>query len=129
MNANADNVRGVINLSQKLGLFSETWTPKLIGALNGQLVKLAKLEGELMWHTHDEEDELFLVLEGSLTIQMRDRDDVHLSVGDMYIVERGVEHNPVAGLEGASVLLFEPEATKHTGAHITERTVTDQQWI
>ncbi len=119
---------GVVNLRDKLARFDETWTPKLIGALNGQLVKLAKLEGELMWHAHEDEDELFLVLEGELTIQLRDRDDVHLKVGDMYIVPKGVEHNPVT-TTGASVLLFEPEATKHTGEHMTERTVIDQQWI
>lgn len=119
---------GVVNLRDKLAKFDETWTPKLIGALNGQLVKLAKLEGELMWHTHEEEDELFLVIEGELTIQLRDRDDVHLKQGEMYIVPRGVEHNPVTQ-SGASVLLFEPEATKHTGEHLTDRTVIDQQWI
>ena len=116
-----------VSLAGKLALFDETWTPKLIGALNGQLVKLAKLEGELMWHSHADEDELFLVLEGSLTIQLRDR-DVQLEKGEMFIVPRGVEHNPVAR-EGASVLLFEPESTKHTGDVVTERTVTDQAWI
>ncbi len=116
-----------VNLRQKLGMFDETWTPKIIGELNGQQVKLAKLEGELMWHAHADEDELFLVLEGSLTMQMRDG-DVHLEKGDMFIVPRGVEHNPVAP-EGASVLLFEPASTKHTGEHVTERTVVDQERI
>ncbi|MBO6513920.1 MAG: cupin domain-containing protein [Phycisphaerales bacterium] len=117
----------VVNLKDKLDLFTETWTPKIIGELNGQQVKLAKLDGELMWHAHAEEDELFLVLDGELTIQMRDR-EVHLKKGEMYIVPRGVEHNPVAS-SGASVLLFEPAQTKHTGEHITERTVVDQQRI
>jgi mannose-6-phosphate isomerase-like protein (cupin superfamily) len=121
-----------INLASKLGLFNETWTPKIIGELNGQQVKLAKLEGELTWHAHADEDELFLVLEGSLTIQYRDEDghqsEVRLEQGDMYIVPRGVEHNPVAS-EGASVLLFEPASTKHTGELIIDRTVTDQEWI
>ena len=116
-----------INLKDKLGLFSETWTPKIIGELNGQQVKLAKLDGELMWHAHADEDELFLVLEGSLTLQMRDR-EVTLNPGEMYIVPRGVEHNPVAQ-PGTSVLLFEPAQTKHTGVHITERTVVDQERI
>ena len=116
-----------INLAEKLGLFNETWTPKIIGALNGQLVKLAKIEGEFTWHSHADEDELFLVLEGSLTMQLRDR-EVYLEKGDVFIVPRGVEHNPVSP-EGASVLLFEPEATKHTGEVMNERTVTDQQWI
>ncbi len=117
----------VVNLKDKLGLFAETWTPKIIGELNGQQVKLAKLKDEFMWHSHELEDELFLVLDGELTIQMRDR-EVHLKAGEMYIVPRGVEHNPVAG-SGASVLLFEPAQTKHTGKHITERTVVDQEWI
>ncbi|MFT5422281.1 MAG: mannose-6-phosphate isomerase-like protein (cupin superfamily) [Phycisphaerales bacterium] len=122
----------VINLDEKLSLFDETWTPKIIGELNGQLVKLAKLHGELTWHDHADEDELFLVLEGSLTMQYRDADgtisEVQLSKGDMHIVPRGVEHNPVSP-SGASVLLFEPASTKHTGHLVIDRTVTDQQWI
>lgn len=116
-----------INLNQKLSLFNETWTPKIIGELNGQQVKLAKLDGELMWHAHEHEDELFLVIEGALTLQMRDH-EVHLKPGEMYIVPRGVEHNPVAE-PGTSVLLFEPAQTKHTGVHITDRTVVDQELI
>lgn len=121
------NTNQVINLSEKLGLFEETWTPKIIGELNGQQVKLAKLDGEFMWHAHADEDEMFLVLEGSLTLQMRDR-EVTLKPGELYIVPRGVEHNPVAE-PGTSVLLFEPAQTKHTGKHMTERTVVDQQQI
>jgi mannose-6-phosphate isomerase-like protein (cupin superfamily) len=121
-----------VNLVSKLGLFNETWTPKIIGELNGQQVKLAKLEGELTWHAHADEDELFLVLEGNLVIQLRDQhgqqSEVSLEQGDMYIVPRGVEHNPVAR-EGASVLLFEPASTKHTGDLVIDRTVTDQEWI
>jgi mannose-6-phosphate isomerase-like protein (cupin superfamily) len=121
-----------VNLTSKLGLFNETWTPKIIGELNGQQVKLAKLEGELTWHAHADEDELFLVLEGNLVIQLRDQhgqqSEVSLEQGDMYIVPRGVEHNPVAS-EGASVLLFEPASTKHTGELIIDRTVADQEWI
>lgn len=120
--------RRVVNLAQKLASFDETWTPKLIGSPNGQLVKLAKLDGDLMWHSHDDEDELFLVLEGELTIEYRDGNHAHLKAGDMHIVPRGVEHNPVTQT-GASVLLFEPESTKHTGAHVTDRTVADQEWI
>ncbi|MGJ8636630.1 MAG: cupin domain-containing protein [Phycisphaerales bacterium] len=116
-----------INIAEKLALFDELWTPKIIGELNGQQVKLAKLQGELMWHAHEDEDELFLVLDGELTIEMRDR-SVHLKKGEMYIVPRGVEHNPIAN-NGASVLLFEPAQTKHTGVHMTERTVVDQQQI
>jgi mannose-6-phosphate isomerase-like protein (cupin superfamily) len=116
-----------VNLEQKLSMFNATWTPKIIGELNGQMVKLAKLQGDLAWHAHEDEDELFLVLEGSLTIEFRDG-EVHLEKGEMYIVPRGVEHNPVTK-DGASVLLFEPASTKHTGDLVIERTVTDQEWI
>ena len=118
----------IINLADKLSLFDETWTPKIIAELNGQQVKLAKLKGDLAWHTHEHEDELFLILQGQLTIEFHDRDAVHLNKGDMYIVPKGTEHNPIAK-DGASVLLFEPAATKHTGELIIERTVTDQAWI
>lgn len=116
-----------INLQHKLALFDETWTPKIIGALNGQEVKIAKLEGDFVWHAHEDEDELFLVLEGSLVMKFADR-DVKLEVGDMLIVPRGVEHMPVAE-PGTSVLLFEPEGTAHTGDVVSERTVNDQKWI
>ncbi|MFK7759410.1 MAG: cupin domain-containing protein [Phycisphaerales bacterium] len=116
-----------INLESKLALFNETWTPKIIGELNNQHVKLAKLKGEFMWHAHDDEDELFLVLDGELTIQMRDQ-EIHLKSGEMYIVPKGVEHNPVSE-NGASVLLFEPAMTKHTGEHITDRTVINPERI
>jgi len=116
-----------ITLADKLALFDETWTPKIIAELNGQQVKLAKLDGQLAWHTHEHEDELFLVLEGSLTIEMRNH-SVHLEKGDLYIVPKGTEHNPIA-LPGTAVLLFEPINTKHTGEKIIERTVTDQAWI
>lgn len=116
-----------INIADKLALFTDTWSPRIIGELNGQQVKLAKLQGEFMWHAHADEDELFLVLDGELTIEMRDQ-SVHLKKGEMYIVPRGVEHNPIAS-SGASVLLFEPAQTKHTGEHMTERTVVDQQRI
>jgi mannose-6-phosphate isomerase-like protein (cupin superfamily) len=118
----------IINLTDKLSLFDETWTPKIIAELNGQQVKLAKLKGDLAWHTHEHEDELFLILEGQLTIEFRDRDAVHLNKGDMYIVPKGIEHNPVTK-DGASVLLFEPTATKHTGHLIIDRTVTNQERI
>ncbi len=111
-----------INIADKLGCFQKEWAPHIIAALNGQYVKLAKLKGELTWHSHADEDELFFVLEGFLTIQLRER-DVHLEKGEMFVVPRGVEHNPMAP-QGASVLLFEPQSTKHTGEVITQRTVT-----
>jgi mannose-6-phosphate isomerase-like protein (cupin superfamily) len=122
----------MINLAQKLSLFDELWTPKIIGGLNGQLLKLAKIKDEFTWHTHANEDEMFLVLDGSLTIQLRGHDgqtnEVQLNTGEMYIVPRGVEHNPISE-SGASILLLEPEGTQHTGEFVGERTVVDQEWI
>jgi len=102
-----------VNLAEKLASFSETWSPKVVAELNGQLVKVARLEGEFVWHDHAEEDELFLVLEGRLRIELRDR-TVVLEEGELFVVPRGVEHRPVA--EGrAAVLLFEPAGTRNTG--------------
>ena len=102
-----------INLAGKLATFTETWVPKIIGELNGQLVKVVKFEDEYVWHAHADEDELFLVLEGHIDVHMRDR-IVPLDAGEFCIVPRGVEHKPVArGV--ASVLLFEPATTRNTG--------------
>ena len=115
------------NLSQKLTLFDEYWTPKIVAELNGQQVKLAKLKGELVWHSHEEEDELFLVLHGRLTLRLRDR-EVVLDEGDCFVVPRGVEHLPIAEPE-AHVLLFEPASTLHTGEVRDERTVDRQEHI
>lgn len=116
-----------VNLSQKLALFHETWTPKIVGELNGQQIKLAKLQGEFVWHSHEHEDEMFLVLEGELKLQLRDR-EVELQAGEFFIVPAGVEHNPVSA-DGASVMLFEPAATAHTGDVEHERSVHDPERI
>ena len=102
-----------VNLAEKLTLFSEHWSPKIVGELNGQQVKLAKLLGSFDWHRHDGEDELFLVLQGTLTLRLRER-DVVLREGELFIVPRGVEHQPVAE-EEVHVLLFEPVSTLNTG--------------
>lgn len=102
-----------VNLAEKFGLFDDLWSPKIVGELNGQHVKLAKLEGEFVWHHHDDEDELFLVVKGQLIMKLRDRDIV-LNEGEFLIVPRGVEHMPVAP-EAVSVLLFEPKGTLNTG--------------
>ena len=110
-----------VNLSEKLGLFSDLWSPKIVGELNGQHVKLAKLKGEFVWHHHENEDELFLVLRGSLTIHLSDR-VVKLSEGEFFIVPKGVEHKPVAEDE-AHVLLLEPVSTLNTGNVRNERTI------
>ena len=109
-----------VNLAEKLGSFAEHWQPRIVGELNGQHVKLVKLQGEFVWHHHASEDELFLVVKGALTIQLRDR-DVHLGEGELFIVPRGVEHRPVAA-EEAHVLLFEPASTLNTGNVRNERT-------
>lgn len=102
-----------INLREKLAQLHEHWSPRLLAALNGQHVRLAKLQGEFVWHAHAEGDELFFVLEGELTIRLRER-DVHLSAGELFVVPRGVEHLPVAERE-ASVLLFESAEIINTG--------------
>lgn len=108
-----DTAMETINLAQKLSLFSDHWHPRIVGELNGQQVKLAKLQGEFIWHDHADEDELFLVLKGRLRMEFRDR-AVELGEGEMLIVPRGVEHRPIAEGE-VHVLLFEPASTKHTG--------------
>lgn len=109
-----------INLAEKFATFSEHWQPRIVGELNGQHVKIAKLEGEFVWHQHENEDEMFLVIEGELTIEFRDR-VVVLREGELCIVPRGVEHKPVAARE-VKVMLFEPAATVNTGNVISERT-------
>lgn len=102
-----------VNLADRLASFDELWSPKVIGRLNGQMVKLVKVEGEYVWHHHDHEDELFLVLDGQLDIELRDR-TIELSTGEFFIVPRGLEHRPVAR-HPAQILLFEPETTRNTG--------------
>ena len=116
-----------VNLQEKLALFDEQWKPKIVGELNGQLVKLAKLQGEFIWHHHDDEDELFLVLKGSMDIELREQ-TICLSEGEFFIVPRGVEHRPVAKTE-AHVLMLEPASTLNTGNIEGERTVDDPEWI
>lgn len=112
-----------IRLVDQLARIHEHWSPKIVGELNGQHVKLAKVEGAFDWHLHENEDELFLVLAGELRIEFRDA-VVELGVGEFLIVPRGVEHRPVAERE-ASILLFEPVTTRNTGNVVTERTVEE----
>jgi mannose-6-phosphate isomerase-like protein (cupin superfamily) len=109
-----------INLLEKFSRFEDTWSPKIIGELNGQQVKLVKLHGEFIWHKHDHEDELFLVIKGVLTIAFHDH-TVVLHEHEMLIVPRGVEHKPVAENE-VWVLLFEPATTLNTGNIKNEHT-------
>lgn len=115
-----------IRLSDKFGLFKEHWTPKIVGELNDNHILLAKLKGEFLWHTH-EEDEMFLVVKGKLLIKLRDR-DVWLEEGELFVVPKGIEHYPVANDE-VHVLLIEPKTTKHTGDLVTERTVSNYERI
>jgi len=102
-----------VNITDKFNLFSEHWTPKIVGELNGQYVKLAKLKGEFVWHSHPHEDELFFVVKGVLKIAFRDK-TVTLYPNEFLIVPKGVEHKPIAD-EEVDVMLFEPIATLNTG--------------
>ena len=109
-----------INLDQKLSLFSDHWNPRIVGELNGQHVKLAKLKGEFVWHHHEHEDELFYVVKGKLRMEFRDK-TVEMESGEMIVVPKGVEHKPVA-VEEVHVMLFEPATTLNTGNVENERT-------
>jgi len=102
-----------VDLNQKFSMFSEHWSPKIVGELNGQHVKLAKLQGEFVWHQHEEEDELFFVVKGSLKMEYRDK-TVEVKENEFLIVPKGVEHKPVAA-EEVWVMLFEPASTINTG--------------
>ena len=116
-----------VNLAEKLALFSTHWNPKIVGALNGQHVKLVKLLGEFVWHRHELEDELFLVLRGRLEMQLRDH-SVTVGEGELIIVPHGVEHRPVTEQE-THVLLFEPASTVNTGTAPGELTVERPEWV
>ncbi len=109
-----------VALAHKLQLFSDYWSPKIVGELNGQHVKLVKLLGEFVWHKHDNEDELFLVIEGVLKMELRDQ-TIEINQNEFLIVPKGTEHRPVAEKE-VSVLLFEPALTLNTGNTENERT-------
>lgn len=104
-----------VNLARKLASFQEPWVPKVVGELNGQYVKVVKCRGEYVWHHHDDEDELFLVVSGRLRIELRGRPAVELGPGELFVVPRGLEHRPVAAEGVAEVVLFEPAATRNTG--------------
>ncbi len=118
-----------VSLEEKFTAFSECWTPKIVGEANGQLVKIAKVKGEFVWHAHDDEDELFLVIKGKLVIEFRNG-RVELDPGEMCIVPKGVEHRPMAE-EETQILLIEPASTAHTGKTVSDVTVSNdrQEWI
>lgn len=116
-----------INLAQKFAQITEYWSPRIAGELNGNVVKLAKIKGEFVWHHHADEDELFLVVKGRMVMQLRDGDRV-VNEGELIIIPRGVEHCPKAD-EECHILLFEPQGTLNTGNIEDERTVRDEQRI
>lgn len=116
-----------VNLAEKLSLISKHWDPKIVGSLNGQHVKLVKFKGPFVWHRHEIEDELFLVVRGSFTMRFRDR-AVEIAEGEFIIVPHGVEHCPEAR-EEAHVLLFEPASTVNTGSAPGAMTVEAPDWI
>ena len=118
-----------INLLNKFSLFQEEWTPKIIGELNGQHVKLCKLKGNFVWHSHENEDELFMVFKGTLLIDFRDGRTLKVKEGEILIVPKGVEHRPRTNGEIVYNLLFEPKTTLHTGSKDTDMTVKDLEWI
>lgn len=123
------DVMNKVSLAEKFRKFDDTWSPKRVGELNENYIKLAKGIGELEWHTHDDEDEFFLVVTGHLEIHMRDK-VIHLDPGEFFVVPKGTEHRPVAS-SLTEIVLIEPKATKHTGHTTTEQTVSisDQEWI
>ena len=110
-----------IHLVEKFQLFNEYWSPKIIGDLNDSYVKIAKFKGEFTWHTHENEDEMFFIIKGVLTVKFKDR-DICLKEGEMIIVPKGTEHMPVA-LEEVHVLLIEPKSTLNTGNVVSDKTV------
>ena len=116
-----------VNLSDKFSLFHDHWKPRIVGELNGQHVKLVKFAGVFEWHHHDHEDELFLVVQGSFTMELPDR-KVRLEAGEFLIVPRGVEHMPAAD-EETEILLFEPKTVLNTGNLVNDRTVAELERI
>ncbi len=116
-----------INFREKLDLFSEHWSPKIIAQMNDYQFKIVKIQGEFVWHEHPETDEVFIVLKGQLEIQLREA-SVLLNEGEMYVVPKGVEHKPVAR-EECHILLVEPEGTINTGNVVDEKTAPSDVWI
>lgn len=117
-----------INIEEKFTVIREYWHPYLIGELNDNYLKLAKVKDEFVWHKHDHEDELFVIYKGTLIMDFRDK-TVEIKKGEILIVPKGVEHRPRTNGEDVYVMLVEPKATKHTGETISEKTVTKLDWI
>jgi len=117
-----------LNLAEKFAKISEHWNPKIIGELNGQYIKLVKIKGEFVWHSHQNEDELFQVIKGTLIVEFRDR-ITYTKEGEILIIPKGVEHKPKTNGEEVWIMLFEPKSTKHTGAVVEKITVENLEWI
>ena len=118
-----------INIMNKFSLFNEEWTPKIIGELNNQQVKICKLKDDFVWHSHENEDELFMVFKGTLLIDFRDGRTVEIKKGEILIIPKGIEHRPHTNGEIVFNLLFEPKTTSHTGNVQTDVTVKQMNWI
>ncbi|MBC8299274.1 MAG: cupin domain-containing protein [Pelagibacterales bacterium] len=118
-----------INIMDKFSLFNEEWTPKIIGELNDQYVKLCKLKDDFVWHSHENEDELFMVFKGTLLMEFRDGRTVKIKQGEILIVPKGVEHRPHTNGDIVFNLLFEPKSTLHTGNVENELTIKELDWI
>ena len=116
-----------INITEKFKLFSDHWSPKVIAEMNDYQFKLAKVEGEFIWHAHEESDETFIIIDGELTIEFRDK-SVHLKKGEMCVVPKGVEHKPVAKSE-CQIMLIEPKGIVNTGDAGGEKTAENDVWI
>src|SRR6187549_4116759 len=118
-----------INIAEKFSLIEKLWTPHIIGELNGQHVKLCKLKDDFVWHSHEKEDELFMVFKGTLLMDLRDGRTIEIKEGEIIIIPRGVQHRPRTNGEIVFNLLFEPKETLHTGAVENEMTVKKLDWI
>ncbi|HMQ08923.1 MAG TPA: cupin domain-containing protein [Saprospiraceae bacterium] len=118
-----------INLEEKFSKFKDHWHPYIIGVLNENYIKLAKLKGELIWHSHEEEDEMFVVISGTLMMDFKNGSTIAIGPGEILIVPKGVEHKPWTNGEEVKVMLIEPKTTKHTGEIKTQMTVENLEWI
>ncbi len=114
-----------VNLAAKFALFSEQWSPKIVGQVNDMHIKLGRIEGEFIWHSHENEDEMFMVINGSMTLRFRDK-DVVVNPGEFIVVPRGVEHMPVAQSE-TQIMMIEPATTVNTGTRESDRTVNPEK--
>lgn len=118
-----------INIMKKFSLFNEKWTPKIIAELNDQLVKVCKLKDDFVWHSHENEDELFMVFKGTLFIDFRDGSTAEVNEGEIIIIPKGIEHRPYTNGDIVFNLLFEPKTTMHTGNIKSNMTVEKLDWI